>query len=45
MAAFMKAIKWVEENQLSSSKSITTDFKFYVVCESEEIDIEKPNSY
>lgn len=45
MAAFEKAIRWVRENQISSSRGITTDFKFYVVCESKEIDIVKSKSY
>ena len=35
----------VEENQISSSRVITADFKFYVVCESMEVDIETSKSY
>jgi len=40
MEAFEKAKKWREENPVSKERSPEgkTDFKFYVVCESEEVD-------
>ena len=40
MEAFEKARKWREENPVSEARSPEgkTDFKFYVVCESEEVD-------
>lgn len=40
MEAFERAKKWREENPLSSERSPEgkTDFKFYVVCESEAVD-------
>jgi hypothetical protein len=43
MEAFEKALKWREKNPVSKERSPEgkTDFKFYVVCESEEIDFEK----
>lgn len=39
MEAFEKAKKWREENPISLERSYVgkTDFKFYVVCETEEI--------
>lgn len=43
MEAFEKSAKWREENPVSKERSPNgkTDFKFYVVCETEEIDFEK----
>ena len=43
MEAFEKAAKWREENPVSEERSQNgkTDFKFYVVCETEEVDFEK----
>lgn len=43
MAAFEKAKKWREANPIPVERSWVgrTDFKFYVVCETEEIVIEK----
>jgi hypothetical protein len=43
METFEKAMKWREENPVSEERSPKekTDFKFYVVCESEEIDFVK----
>jgi len=40
MGAFEKAKKWRGENPVSAERSPEgkTDFKFYVVCESEEVD-------
>jgi hypothetical protein len=40
MEAFEKAKKWREENPVPAGRSPEgkTDFKFYVVCESEEVD-------
>ena len=40
MEAFEKAKKWQEENPVSVERGPEgkTDFKFYVVCESEEVD-------
>lgn len=40
MEAFEKARKWREEHPVSEEKSPRgkTDFKFYVVCETEEFD-------
>jgi hypothetical protein len=40
MEAFEKAKKWREENPVSRERGPEgkTDFKFYVVCESEEVD-------
>jgi uncharacterized protein (TIGR02118 family) len=39
MASFEKAMKWRKENPVSQERSPKgkTDFKFYVVCETEEI--------
>ena len=39
MASFEKAMKWRKENPVSEERSPKgkTDFKFYVVCETEEI--------
>jgi len=39
MEAFEKAKKWREENAVTKERSPEgkTDFKFYVVCESEEV--------
>lgn len=41
MEAFEKAKKWREENPVAKDRGPEgkTDFKFYVVCESEEVDI------
>jgi len=43
MEAFEKAMKWREKNPVSKERSPDgkTDFKFYVVCETEEVDFEK----
>jgi uncharacterized protein (TIGR02118 family) len=43
MEAFKKAVQWREENPVSKERSPDgkTDFKFYVICETEEIDFEK----
>jgi len=43
MEDFEKAMKWREENPVSEERSPKgkTDFKFYVVCETEEFDFEK----
>ncbi len=43
MASFERAQKWREENPVSEGRSPKgkTDFKFYVVCESEEFDFGK----
>lgn len=43
MESFKKAAKWREENPVSKERGPDgkTDFKFYVVCETEEIDIRK----
>jgi len=43
MESFEKAMKWREENPVSEERSPKgkTDFKFYVICESEEFDFEK----
>jgi hypothetical protein len=43
MEAFGKALKWREKNPVLRERSPEgkTDFKFYVVCETEEIDLEK----
>jgi hypothetical protein len=43
MEAFRKAMKWREENPVPKERGPDgkTDFKFYVVCETEEIDFEK----
>jgi uncharacterized protein (TIGR02118 family) len=43
MESFEKAMKWREENPVSEERSPEgkTDFKFYVICESEEFDFEK----
>jgi uncharacterized protein (TIGR02118 family) len=40
---FEKAMKWREENPVSVERSPKgkTDFKFYVVCETEEFNLEK----
>ncbi|MBM4339716.1 MAG: hypothetical protein FJ110_09225 [Deltaproteobacteria bacterium] len=42
MKAFEKAAEWRKENPVSEERSPNgkTDFKFYVVCETEEIDFE-----
>ena len=41
MESFEKAKKWRQENPVSVERSYVgkTDFKFYVVCETEEIEI------
>ncbi len=41
MESFEKAKKWRRENPVSKERSYEgkTDFKFYVVCETEEIEI------
>jgi uncharacterized protein (TIGR02118 family) len=43
MEAFEKAKKWREENPVSEERSPKgkTDFKFYVICETEEFNFEK----
>ena len=43
METFEKARKWREENPVSEERSPKgkTDFKFYVVCETEELNFEK----
>jgi len=43
MEVFKRASKWREENPVSEERSPNgkTDFKFYVVCETEEIDFER----
>jgi hypothetical protein len=43
MEAFEKAMKWWEKNPVAKERSPVekTDFKFYVVCETEEIDFKK----
>jgi len=43
MEGFEKAMKWRQENPVSEERSPKgkTDFKFYVVCESEEFDFGK----
>jgi len=43
METFERAKKWRQENPASEERSPQgrTDFKFYVVCESEEFDFEK----
>jgi hypothetical protein len=43
MAAFEKAVKWRQENPVSIERGPDgkTDFKFYVVCETEEVDFGK----
>jgi hypothetical protein len=40
MEAFEKAKKWREENPVLAERSPEgkTDFKFYVVCETEEVE-------
>jgi len=40
MASFERATKWREENPVSDERSPKgkTDFKFYVLCETEEFD-------
>jgi hypothetical protein len=42
METFERAKKWREENPVSEERSPKgkTDFKFYVVCESEAFDFE-----
>jgi hypothetical protein len=42
MEAFEKAQKWREQNPVSKKRGPEgkTDFKFYVVCESEEVNLE-----
>jgi uncharacterized protein (TIGR02118 family) len=41
MKAFEQAKKWREENPVSEERSPKgkTDFKFYVVCETEEVEV------
>ena len=43
MEAFEKAMKWRQQNPVSKDRSPEgkTDFKFYVVCETEEFNIEQ----
>ncbi|MBW1920913.1 MAG: EthD family reductase [Deltaproteobacteria bacterium] len=43
MEAFEKAMEWRKNNPVSKERSPEgkTDFKFYVVCESEEFDFSK----
>jgi len=43
MESFNRAKKWREENPVSKERGPEgkTDFKFYVVCETEEVDFEK----
>ena len=43
MEAFLKAKKWREENPFPEGRSPKgkTDFKFYVICETEEIEFRK----
>ena len=43
MEAFLKAKKWREENPFAEERSPKgkTDFKFYVICETEEIEFRK----
>jgi len=43
MEAFEKAQKWRNQNPVSIERSPTgkTDFKFYVICETEEVEIEQ----
>lgn len=43
MEAFEKAVEWRKNNPVSKERSPEgkTDFKFYVVCESEEFDFSK----
>ena len=43
MEAFLKAKKWREENPFPEERSPKgkTDFKFYVICETEEIEFRK----
>lgn len=45
MEAFEKAVKWRAEHPVSMERSPEgkTNFKFYVVCETEEVDFEKQN--
>jgi len=42
MEAFERAVKWRERNSVSRERGPEgkTDFKFYVVCESEEFDFQ-----
>ena len=42
MDAFEKALEWRRQNQVSEERSPKgkTDFKFYVICESEEVVIQ-----
>jgi hypothetical protein len=44
MDSFEKAKKWRQKNPVSKERSYEgkTDFKFYVVCETEEIEINNP---
>jgi hypothetical protein len=43
MASFERATKWRKKNPVSDERSPKgkTDFKFYVVCETEEFDFVK----
>lgn len=43
METFERAKKWREENPVPADRSPEgkTDFRFYVICETEEIDFEK----
>jgi hypothetical protein len=43
MEAFEKAVQWRKENPVSKERSPEgkSDFRFYVVCETEEFDFEK----
>ena len=45
MESFEKAKKWRQENPVSKERSPQgkTDFKFYVVCETEVVEIDNPN--
>jgi len=44
MDSFEKAKKWRQKNPVSKERSYEgkTDFKFYVVCETEEIEVNNP---
>lgn len=43
MEAFEKAQEWRKQNPVSTERSPNgkTDFQFYVICETEEVEIEK----
>jgi len=45
MEAFEKAMKWRAEHPVARERGPEgkTDFKFYVVCETEEIDLSSPH--